>query len=449
MVLARRFAIVAGLLAVASAARAAAPSDYSLLDPERSGRLLRQGSSGSDVSALQHALAAAGSPVSASGSFDAATDAAVRAFQTANGCAVDGVVGPETMRALDRALGVAAAATPRLRRLTDSEVTPAISAAAVKILREHGSDPIGTEIPFDADGKHYVGRIELHYHTPGGPMKPWGYHHGVSVFEVMGPATPAPTPAPAPASPAASLASIPSRAAGALTGSDFMAATANLSRPEREVAIWNELSHGNVPSFLRTPVDVTAVGAGHVVVLHVLPDYLAIGSDDDFVRIPMAAPTAQRAADAWGCSLPTRKLVDLIWRESAVKLAPIPMTPGPQMMSNAYFLEHQQRIEAQLVGRPRDAFVAGDKKDLVITNMLAAHPGRVAIYGWHETNGRPIQPLSTVHEASYADYSHGVRLIESTVQLDGRPARIQDILRDPALASILSDEGPIANPRIP
>ncbi len=35
------------------------------------------------------------------------------------------------------------------------------------------------------------------------------------------------------------------------------------------------------------------------------------------------------------------------------------------------------------------------------------------------------------------------------VEVDGRPMSIQDVLRDPALAPLLSGEGPIASPRVP
>ena len=68
------------------------------------------------------------------------------------------------------------------RRMTDKEVTPALTAQAIKILREHRKDPFGTAIPFEIDGKRYLGVIEQHYNTPGGPYKPWGYHPGVSLF---------------------------------------------------------------------------------------------------------------------------------------------------------------------------------------------------------------------------------------------------------------------------
>jgi hypothetical protein len=68
------------------------------------------------------------------------------------------------------------------RRLLGSEVTPALTAKAKEILAEHGKDPIGTSVPFEVDGTQYLGVIEMHYHEPGGPLKPWGPHHGVSLF---------------------------------------------------------------------------------------------------------------------------------------------------------------------------------------------------------------------------------------------------------------------------
>lgn len=436
-----KMAITLLVLAISNARADQGPSDYHELDGCRTGKLLRSGTSGAEVTALQDALAGSCLPVPLTGKFDTATVAAVESFQTGHGCTVDGIVGPQTMRAFDLELGIAKSPSPGLTRISQAQVTPAITAAAVAILNAHRTDPIGTEFPFVAGGKDYVGRIELHFHPFGGSLKPWGYHHGVSVYA----GTLAP-PAPAGRIPVPGM--LP-RAANAPTGSQFMAATANLSRADRETASFQQLAAGNVPDFLRSYVDVTTTSGGHTVTFHVLPDYVAIGSNDDFVRIPLWAPTAQRVADLWSGSLPTRKMVDVVWQAAKNKIAPVPLTPGPRMMSNAYFLEHQQKIEAELVGKSHDDLTAGDKKDLVITNLLALHPTRVAIYGWHQLDGKPIQPLSTVHEATYADYSHGVRLVDLDMTLDGQPLRLDAILEDPGLAGILSDEGAIANPRIP
>ncbi len=63
--------------------------------------ILKLDSVGSDVSALQRSLRDAGfNPGEIDGSFDLATQAAVIAFQKSEGLAADGIVGPNTARAL-------------------------------------------------------------------------------------------------------------------------------------------------------------------------------------------------------------------------------------------------------------------------------------------------------------------------------------------------------------
>ncbi len=63
--------------------------------------VLRRGDSGPEVKYLQRLLGNAGFPVSTDGVFGPATEAAVTAFQTANGLDPDGVVGPKTWEALE------------------------------------------------------------------------------------------------------------------------------------------------------------------------------------------------------------------------------------------------------------------------------------------------------------------------------------------------------------
>jgi hypothetical protein len=117
------------------------------------------------------------------------------------------------------------------------------------------------------------------------------------------------------------------------------------------------------------------------------------------------------------------------------------MRPGPLMSSTTYFVTHDARTEQQLVGRPRGELISGHKKDVVLTNRLTSMPRRVAIYGWHRLTGRPIQPLSLVHGAGYADYSHGLRLVSATALVEGVPTPIFKALSDPVLAPLFSYEG--------
>jgi hypothetical protein len=122
------------------------------------------------------------------------------------------------------------------------------------------------------------------------------------------------------------------------------------------------------------------------------------------------------------------------------------------MTSNAWFAQENALIEAELAVQgspPRHLGVAGDKKDIVLTNTYVQRPNSTCIYGWPWLNGSNIQPLFCGHAATWADYSHGVRLIRTSVTVDGKPMALDDVLRDAELSALLSYEGPIASPRIP
>lgn len=240
---------------------------------------------------------------------------------------------------------------------------------------------------------------------------------------------------------------IPRRAPDALTGSAFIAAVAALPREQREAAILRELRAGNIPDFLRVLRTVTVSGQGadsvtHTISFQVPPEYLAIGSDADFVRMPMNPYTAQAFCDAFGFVLPTAKLVDAIWAAAELHLDPRPL--AVERESPETFLFHHRLIEQQLAGRPPGGFVAGIKKDVVITNRLRERPGRVAIYGWHYPNGQPIQPVYAGHADWYVDYSHGIRPVRRSMKVDGVMRPFEKIMADPRLRDLLSGEGELS-----
>ncbi|RME18941.1 MAG: hypothetical protein D6801_00065, partial [Alphaproteobacteria bacterium] len=244
---------------------------------------------------------------------------------------------------------------------------------------------------------------------------------------------------------------IPSRRGNAPTGSAFFAAIGELPGSERDARIVTELERGNIPSFLRRLEPVTfrgkdSRGVDTEIVICVTPDYLALGSDRDYVRVPLGLPAAAEVAGRFNMTLPTPRMVDAIYAQADVRLAPAPMPAGPQMTSTAYLLRHNATIQQQLKGRR--GLIAGDKKDVVMASRMASAPGRVAIYGWHRTSGAPIQPVSTVHGAAYRDYSHGIRLVSKTAYLNGRRVNLDELLGSGRYAYLLNREGPLPGPVI-
>ncbi len=253
---------------------------------------------------------------------------------------------------------------------------------------------------------------------------------------------------------------LPPRASNALTGSQFVVTinSGSLSLSSRENLIFSEISNGNVPDFYRTliPVTSTAVigGITQSAVYFVIPDYLAVGCDTDYFLCPMSPMLASEIGALAGCTLPTRKMVNDIWTAATVHLTPSPIPPSPSMTTVPVFDQHNTTVKGQRAGfiaqHPLGELVSGDKKDVIISNQIYSIANRVIIYGWLQTNGTPIQPLTNVHADTYMDYSHGIRLVQDSCMLNGTtPSSVKSILKSASLNPILSDEGPISQPWYP
>jgi hypothetical protein len=241
---------------------------------------------------------------------------------------------------------------------------------------------------------------------------------------------------------------VPPRKTSALSGSEFALRISGVDGPDRERMIEEQLMAGNIPEFLKDlkPVRLKGRlenGESTTATIFVTPDYLAVGSNQNFLLTPMNLKTALGIAALYGFILPTKKMVDAIFAQSDVHLAPEPMIAGPEMRSTRYYVTHDRKIKEQRrsLGATLASLVSGDKKDVVLSNRLLRNPGKIAIYGWHRPSGVPIQPLSTIHGERYADYSHGIRLVSDTVLIDDAPVSIYGVLEDPGLAGLVSDEG--------
>jgi len=258
-----------------------------------------------------------------------------------------------------------------------------------------------------------------------------------------------------PAPPQGPTLDLPDRSSNAMSGVNVALEIRNFDVEAREEQIYAEIANGNVPGWLRRleRVDLTRVvdGRERTVTFWVTPDYLSIGSDDDYLLVPVTPQLAQRVADLVGASLPTPRMVDAIWSSARTRLAPIRIEPDEFMTTMRYFVRHDRLIEAQrrLYKVPAGAFVAGHKKDVVLSAALAENPGQVAIYGWHGVNGEPLQDFSTVLENTWVGYNHGARLVDRSILVDGVQMDLREVLQDPQLASLLSDEGVIAEAAYP
>ncbi|GHV16265.1 hypothetical protein FACS1894169_09730 [Bacteroidia bacterium] len=230
-----------------------------------------------------------------------------------------------------------------------------------------------------------------------------------------------------------------------MLGKELVNQMSKLSADARDLFIEECFNSGNRPDFMNkfARVDVRTTDKDGKIVegyYFVAPDYLCIGTNNDFIRMPVQPATAQRIADKSGCFLSTRKISDDVYNSAVVKLEPHPLTKDRDSLYT--FIEHNNIIEGQRAGR--SGLIAGHKKDVIITQRLLESPkdDRVALYGWHKPDGKPIQPIYTGHVDWYLDYSHGIRLVKDTIYVEGKPMHYIDVMKHPVYSRLISDEEP-------
>jgi hypothetical protein len=229
-----------------------------------------------------------------------------------------------------------------------------------------------------------------------------------------------------------------------ISGEQFYTSALSMQWKQRDSFAVKEILLGNMPDFMYkfVPINVSIKDSATNKLIkatyYVSPDYLSVGTNGNWARIPLTPIAAQIIADSLHCFLPTRKIVNDIYAASVVKLAPIPMYIYRD--SSITMWQHHLIVEGQRAGRK--GLIAGIKKDVVISDLLtrSSKTNRVAIYGWHQLNGIPIQPLYAGHVNWYADYSHGIRLVYSKINVNGKWMDYKAVMLDQRLKKLLSDE---------
>jgi N-acetyl-anhydromuramyl-L-alanine amidase AmpD len=235
---------------------------------------------------------------------------------------------------------------------------------------------------------------------------------------------------------------------GNRTGSEIVADLPQTAGAAREDAILTIIRAGEFLPIVWSEVQLQ-LGSHHAT-LFVSSDALALGRDDDAIRITVTATTTQRIADAFGTVLPTTRICDLVWSQALVRLTPCLQTPDAHMSDTDRMVRHSREVDAKRAGRA--GLVENVGKHWVLTNGLESAPGRAANYGWFDPqamNGRLWQTLGLAHSAQYVDYSQVVRLVRRDIIVDGVVRDIEEIGRDAELSALVSSEGPLRVWRLP
>jgi len=242
----------------------------------------------------------------------------------------------------------------------------------------------------------------------------------------------------------------------------------------REASFWAEFEKGSYPSFVNkfAPVIMTDK-AGRKATFMVSVDYAAVGTDDDWLRMPLSGYYATRVAQVFGCFLPTNKLVLEIYKQAAIKLVAHPFDcqgtgSGKWQRANMATIAHEDVLQGKtpckkgqrmpstdgklnpllgnhdgvcaIQGPHPGVLVSGHKKEVIVSHENLAE--RLAFWGFFSSAGKAIQSgFGCRHGPGYSDYSHGVRMVQTDVDLEGERVSYTDLITDPAYTSLMFDSG--------
>lgn len=239
-------------------------------------------------------------------------------------------------------------------------------------------------------------------------------------------------------------ANIPNRTDNAISGTQFGQTILNVpATQQRDNLILQQCMQGNVPAAVRHFLPVIISENGDVLQFNVSGDVLSVGSDTDYLRVSLNGKSAQYLCNSWLMMMPTKKMCDAIWYDADFKVTPQSIPASLDMSNTQTLIQHNTAINNQIGGHSFN-LLTGHKKDTVIAKHLLEDRSRIAIYGWFYPTGHPIQgpyPNTTSHSVFYQDYSQSIRLVSRNATLNGEHVDLYDILKNPSLAHLVSDEG--------
>jgi hypothetical protein len=225
--------------------------------------------------------------------------------------------------------------------------------------------------------------------------------------------------------------------------------------PEREILFLKEFFSGNVPSWMSQLVKLTITKGDLSITMCVAPDYMSMGSNEDYLRFPLTPIAGVVAANKLGMALPTKSIVDDIYNEASTngKTIHIPglnqaAGDGMWQMGAGFYYYHNWKIKEKLTSSDEGKLIAGHKKDPIISSFCANKPADLDFFGYYSGPHQPTQ-TNPHHPANFADYSHGIRLIHKQMWVTEGGTRLAGtsdyftLLADPKYAKVLNHGFPM------
>lgn len=211
------------------------------------------------------------------------------------------------------------------------------------------------------------------------------------------------------------------------------------------------------------PIRVTR--GPRTLVVDVLSRPLAIGTATEPVYVMASATLQQLIGDALDALLPTSLVLDEIHRQATGRIPPI--THGDWVADRTMGLpprlaEQSEILRGKLDAQPYPTLLSDGWKTWALAKGMSA--GKIlegseqafnhGLYTPSATSvtlggEHAIQVLGGAHGRFEIDYSQVVILMRGECTVDGTAMRTANVLQDPELAPLLSDEGPLKVTRQP
>lgn len=225
------------------------------------------------------------------------------------------------------------------------------------------------------------------------------------------------------------------------------------SRDDYDRVFRRYLKRGWVPDYVAKAGwwagKVRITGGGHVLDLLVLPDYGAVGTDDDPFRVGNESQSfAQEYVDAFDSVMPSQKLLRDIEAASNPRIPYIPVQTksGGEDASLAGLVRAntlaQEAVDKRGIELGKRLIIGYRKAYVVRPNLDGRY---IAIYGGRYAGGGLVQPPSGQrHGSYYSGPSHGIVAVSRKAVLDGERVDLRDDVfgsDDPSVVALVSDEG--------
>lgn len=134
------------------------------------------------------------------------------------------------------------------------------------------------------------------------------------------------------------------------------------------------------------------------------------------LRLPVSWKDTVAICKQLGWCPPTSAISDAVWKAATVRVAPVPMgdfsnpdkakETSKKMVRLAFCKAHNTNVDAKIPPDRTSELCATEGKDWILSKRNLTAPHAATTYGWHQANGKPIQPLGHDEKPPAHDDGH-------------------------------------------